>query len=279
MGEEVIDDKFKGLPGIETLTVRIIPKALICKDLITDFEDKPLYAYEDWVRELINCSESFLQMSDGHPYEASISEAHGECDAISSCYEIDFKLILGQSMQQAIRETSPQCITGNGMTLFCNGRSSKTFKAVYLHTALRGLNKETLSCIAKGTYTGSEDKEILKDVRKYLKSIRRNKNMLLILPYLFGSSDGASVDQYTIIQCLNRELVESLSLRHDWYPSRDTFVAYFYDGNMEILRFSQVAFSQFDSVSVTKSPTFLKIVNQSTLSPSSHLDALLGRRL
>lgn len=95
----------------------LLPPGMFVKDLIIDELDKPLYNYEDWLRELLNASEAFMRKTSGEELKKPADESHGEADAISSNYSIDFKLVAGQSMPRALREMSLQKIVARGLTL------------------------------------------------------------------------------------------------------------------------------------------------------------------
>lgn len=88
--------------------VSLLPPGMFVKDHITDERNNPLYNYEDWSRELLNASEAFMRKTSGVTLKEPRDESHGEADAISSTYTIDFKLVAGQSMLRALREMSPQ---------------------------------------------------------------------------------------------------------------------------------------------------------------------------
>lgn len=258
----MLDKHLEDIPGIERLRSRVLPESLFCNNLTTDFEGNRIYSYEDWARELINHSDGFMKLTHGESFEAPNSEAHGECDAISTSYSIDFKLILGQSLQRAVRETSYEFRKNDGMTVVCAGRSPKEQIGIRLHTVLRSFSKEALSDIADADETDVVDDPIKRDIKAFLKSIKHDKNLLLIEPTYFFPCDGKPIAEDTINECLFRELHSALSLLHDWYPARDRFIAYFIKGQMIILRDEMSQLARFDRVPVIESPTFMEIINQ-----------------
>lgn len=84
----------------------MLPTGFIVKDVIGDYEHNSLFNYEDWLRELINESSAFMAKTGGARLEAPDQEAHGEADAISASYCLDFKLAAGQCMMRALRDLS-----------------------------------------------------------------------------------------------------------------------------------------------------------------------------
>lgn len=251
------DKPLKDIPNIEKLKSAVIPNTLICKDLATNSKGNALSNYEDWARELINNSSKFMEKTHGESFKAPNSEAHGECDAVSSTYQIDFKLILGQSRQRAIRETSIQCVIENTSTYYFPGRAQNPYTFAKLRNVLRGRSKESLQNLLDEDKVTAEATMGKQDIRSFLKSIKHNKHLLLIMPEVFFTSDGKPFPQEIINECLSRDFGNSLALRRDWYPSQDTYLAYFYEGRMVILQYSQMGLEPFDSVPITKSPTFI----------------------
>lgn len=83
----------EAVPGAERLKSAMITPELFVKDLIQDYSGRPLYTYEEWTRELINHSNAFKELTRGAEFHAPVSEANGECDAVSDAYQLDFKLI------------------------------------------------------------------------------------------------------------------------------------------------------------------------------------------
>lgn len=62
----------EAVPGAERLISATIAPCLFVKDLMQDFSGRPLYAYEEWARELINHSNAFKELAKGagfmHPH-------------------------------------------------------------------------------------------------------------------------------------------------------------------------------------------------------------------
>ena len=76
---------------------KFLPPATVIKNFVDGEED---CNYEKYLLELLNHSNYFEKKGKGeycHPPE----ESHGECDAISPNYELDFKLLASSSFLQA----------------------------------------------------------------------------------------------------------------------------------------------------------------------------------
>ena len=65
---------------------------------------------EIYLREFINELYYFTNLSNNEEYYAPISGINDECDAIPSCFQIDFKTLISSSMTNGKRKTSFQRI-------------------------------------------------------------------------------------------------------------------------------------------------------------------------
>ena len=65
---------------------------------------------EIYLLQFLNVSLYFRQLSNGDEYKRPDNENNGENDAISPSYEIDFKLLISNSMGEGKRNTSLQKI-------------------------------------------------------------------------------------------------------------------------------------------------------------------------
>lgn len=269
----MIADRLGDIPGVDKVCARPIPEGLICKDLMTDGEGNALYSYEQWVLELINASTAFMSKTGGSQFVAPVSEAHGEDDAITPSYSVDFKLILGQSMQQALRECSSQLVVQDGVTFACTSRSHHDMDAALLHTVLRDYDVAGLDAVARGPRPIDKAE---RDVWSFLRSISHDKHLLLVCPYLFYSTDGDPMPRDVISQCLHRDFGNAMRLRKDWFPDKDTYIACFHRGAMLVDEFASGRLVPFDTVPVQKSPTFIDVADKYSPIGYSLLGELLG---
>lgn len=256
----MLDEGLRDIPGIEPMEEVIISPPLIVKDLIKDEQGTPLFDYETWALELINHSDAFIEKAHGEPFTMPCSEAHGEPDAVTESYCVDFKLILGQSMQRAVRECSWERTMFKGMTLVHTSRSKEDMPAVRLHVVLRGYSLERLRDLMstpcrKGCLDDAE-----RDVRSFLKSIDHPKNLLLIYPCFFYSNDDRPIARKSVDLALLHDFKTAMQLRMQLHLGCETFLAYFFEADMVILRACGDELSGFDSVPVNMSPTFMDIL-------------------
>ena len=141
--------------------------------------------YSDYIHFLdLNCSIFFMNKTRGEKLHWNEKQDHGECDAVTSVYSIDYKLLATNSSLQAKRETSGSITKiGDGCIAFGIGRHSAEENFTYIRTvaALREYSLEDLERIS----ADSEDR-IEKNISVILKNVRTKKNLLLFYPYIIS---------------------------------------------------------------------------------------------
>lgn len=218
------------------MKTKIISPTLIAKDLVKDKQGNPIFNYETWVIELINRSSAFMKKTHGKSFVTPCSEAHGESDAITKNYNIDFKLILGQSMQRAIRECSQERTTFNGITFLHPSRSHSDMCGVRLHVALRKYDLEQLRNLISISCREECRNDIEQDVWSFLKSIDHSKNLLLIYPCLFYSSGNSSITHESVNLALCHDFKNAMQLHIQRHPAYEIFFAYFLEDDIALYR-------------------------------------------
>ena len=138
-----------------TLQEKMLDAPLIIKGFV---DDEPECNYELYLTELINHSRLFMQKSKGEMFRWEEKQAHGECDAVSKNYSIDYKLFATRSSLQGLRETSGSItkIAGGGIA-FGVGRwpIGKTFTGVRTVAAIR---KYSIDVFCKSKFRNFADK-------------------------------------------------------------------------------------------------------------------------
>lgn len=255
-----------------------LPAGLFVKDLITDETNKPLYNYEDWLRELVNASEAFMRKTSGEELKKPKDESQGEADAVSSHYSIDFKLVAGQLMLRALREMSPQKTVMKGLTLTHASRGTGCMKGLRLHAVLRCRSESELRRIwnadPKRDFANDEEHEIA----NYLKLLRKKKNLLLIYPAVLYDGGDAPDAGDAANNAVYSDYGTALKLRKEGLPGYENYLAYFRGGDLVILEVLDSGWKLFDSVPVSKSATFMDAVSQYDSFDYALIDELLGRK-
>lgn len=223
--------------------------------------------YEIYLRDFINSSAYFLKKSNNEPYTAPTSEECGQCDCISSNYQLDFKLLLSETMGQGKREFS-RSITKicDGVTFYGEPQKTskdpdyKEIKATYFHTVFRTYNFKKICEIAE-TKNKQHSKE--RDIYLLLKSSRKPKNILYMLPYEFYYTDNILHEngRSEIISALTSDFKNLLRYRKSKQPQYDTYIAFIYDNQFVILHSMEDKLKYIDEIELTKSKTFQELAN------------------
>ena len=250
----------EAVPGAERLIFATITPDLFVKDLMQDFSGRPLYTYEEWMRELINHSNAFKELTRGAEFHAPASEANGECDAVSDAYQLDFKLIFGKTMIRAVSLTSSRRVSDRGITFELPGKScAKEQRGLRLHVILRDYSLAKLDELLK-TESNKQLSEEDREVRGFLRSINHSKNLLLVYPCRFEGIDRLPELEETINAALYHDFRNALDIRRIHHPDKDTFLSYFCDDRMVVTRASGHGLAKFDDIMVAKSRTYMDIM-------------------
>ena len=82
----------------KSMIAQLLPSEMIIKNYI---HGDPDCNYERYLLEFVNASDFFRTKSGGDIYQSPESEENGQCDCISTSYQLDFKLIASKTALQA----------------------------------------------------------------------------------------------------------------------------------------------------------------------------------
>lgn len=221
------------------LRFEILPAQLIISNYITGYEK---CNYEIYLRDFINSSEFFLKKSNYEVYVAPTSEEKGQCDCISNEYQLDFKLLLSETMGQGKREFSPS-ITQVSSGIVCHGAPNKTtrdkdykeIQATYLHVAFRILRYEKLCEIANTKY---KQHGMERDVHLILKDLKKPKNLMCMIPYEFYFDNDVLYEdgKKEIISAISSDYINIIKFREAMQPLYETYIAFIYNNKIIFLQ-------------------------------------------
>lgn len=228
--------------------------------------------YEIYVRELLNASPYFQTLSKGERYIESPTESKGECDAISEAYSIDFKLFEAASFVEGKRKLSLSISQmAEGVTLYgppeCKGHTL----VVELGNLIGQIKSvEELSEIYECRFRkgismfkredGNMDNQISYEVGLYVQNLRKEKNLLWLIPRMFVFRDkevyfekGVKIIEKAITDTF---LVSCEYRKKEGLGRFDTFVALVFMEKMIFLKYTDGAFLLVDAVDLSASKTF-----------------------
>lgn len=243
----------------KSLRMTLLPAELIVKNFVKG-EEK--CNYECYLLELVNKSSFFTTLSHGQSYSAPENERHGECDCISDAYLLDFKLIGGKTPLQARKLLTHQKeLLGEGAVAIGPPWEKKSTRQVTLiHAALRDYSCSQLVELRK---QNPKKQGIENDICQFLKTLETKKNLLLFFPYSFSFDTEYEVEggSKQICSAINSDFSSAMEYRHNVVAGFDTFLCFIYSGHLVFLKDESNAFRIVDYVSLSESPTYMKLLD------------------
>lgn len=230
-----------------------LPVGFVKNGFIKEGGKPAAYKYENYLIELLNSSNHFMGITKREKFHNAKEESHGEPDAITKAYSIDFKLILGESMQRAKDLTEQQIsIIDKGVVGYGIAKASGRHMAVSLHRALRNLDEKRLEMIR----TKEADTLEQRDVKAFLNSIDKDKNLLLLYPAILQYKDNGKIDVQEACNALNDDYGIAIRFIRKAYPDKDTYVGFFHEDALCIGLVISDRLMPIESISVNNSKTF-----------------------
>lgn len=236
----------------------LLPPQFITKGFIGG-EGAPSCNYEEYLVELLNESEYFMEITKGKPFILNKKQNHGECDAICDSLSLDFKLIGGESAIASHRHTSHSVtnLTNGGVGYGIPDGKRDKYEAVRIHLALKNYSYHELLQLRE-KYT---KKDLIQyDVVEILKSLEVNKNLLLFLPYAIIVEEPCNTNSLELITNVLKDCFGSaLEYREKAVSDKKTFFCCVNNQQMLFYNYSNKKLKLVDSVYTYSSKTFIEI--------------------
>lgn len=246
----------------KSLVANLLPSEMIIKNYI---RGNPDCNYEKYLLEFINASDFFLAKSNGGIYQSPQSEENSQCDCISTSYELDFKLIASKTALQARSILCPsKAEISEGVIITGAPKVKKgMIKATRIYAALRGYDFEGLRRLRATTV---KKQGVENDIIELLRTLETRKHLLLFFPYKFEFQNKydflSGIAQ--IQNALNSDFRCAMQYRtYEVGTDFDTYVAFIYDGRIVFMINDANSLSYIDSVNLTKSPIYIRLLNYS----------------
>lgn len=231
--------------------------AMVIKNFVDGEED---CNYEKYLLELLNHSNYFEKKGKGeycHPPE----ESHGECDAISPNYELDFKLLEASSSLQAQSILSPSvCKIADGVTSYGRCKKPKGYiESTRIHAVCRYMKLEEFNEIYNKKKENMDTIE--KDILKVLNSLKKEKNILLFYPFELSVDDEIEVQQLDdiITSALNNDFYSLFLYRESNVKSFDTYFVTIVFEDFFIYEVQNQKLVLIEKVNSSQLSTFMKL--------------------
>ena len=195
--------------NIDILTPKYF--ALNCKYIV------PGMTYEHYLIDVINSSSFFYQKKRmWERFELQKDQAHGESDACSSLYSIDFKLLVDEDVMKAMAKNKPEVDYSHMAQGFIFTKTKLEAEQVPVP------NKNILIELMVLSKDSLESGQANPTVRSLLKNLKKRKNLFLYYPYEFSSEQKIPLARFDSI--LNITMSKVMEYRVKEQPHMDTFV-------------------------------------------------------
>ena len=245
-----------------TLTVKLLPAALICKNFIDGMDN---CNYEIYLREVVNASAYFSDKANGKEYTAPLEETHGEWDCISDSYSLDFKLLASETALRARNLFSGRIYKiAEGVTGYCASKIEfsspryKTIHATFIFKALRSLDVTELKAIRN---SNTKKQGVNTDIKALLETLETQKNILLFFPYEFftKTDNDFTIVISDIITVLSNDFSEAFKYRRDVAAQFDTYFVFIYAGRFVLTEICEGKMRFIGAINEMSSPTYMEI--------------------
>ena len=242
--------------------LHLLPSELIVKGFVKGEEQ---CNYECYLLELVNQSSLFINLSHGQSYSAPESEAHGECGCISDAYQLDFKLIGGNTLLQARSLLSNQKhLLAEGVLATGSPKAKdRTIQATLIHAVLRDYSYPQLCELRKENPKGQGIKS---DVCHFPMTLEKKKNLLLFFSYSFSFASEYKLEKGSqqIAFAINSDFCSAMEYRNHAASVLDTFFCFIYFEHLVVLKAQNETLGIVDYIRLKNSPTYTKLLDYSS---------------
>ncbi len=202
----------------------------------------PNFTYENFLIDVLNFSRYFCEKKpDNEAFELVKKQSHGENDAYSSTYQLDFKLIVDQNVMCARNNNCP-CLDYSMMKkglIISKSKSQDELVDIPNDTILADLLKTSYDDLKNGKYESNSIKRLAKNMCK-------PKNLFLYYPYEFH---GITKDIFYLFEkSATLSFSSIMRYRYEQVSGFDTFLCYKIDSSFVIWEWFDDGFVMRDSV-------------------------------
>ncbi len=239
------------------IMIRILDAPLI----ITDFVQGDAKSnYELYLVEVLNNSQ-WIKKQFHEPFVWRKDQSHGECDAYSGEYGIDFKRAAAKSKLQAKSLLSDQIyLEFPGAYSVCASKKTGEMTSTRLFAALRHHSVDELRVLAAST---DKRRGIANDLAVFLQSIVKKKNLLLFFPYTFFMDNDIALNRKDlvdhVVSGLNNDFAAALSYRELVSPGFDTFFVTICESDFMLMKYQGGSLVLLDTIPTRDCDTFVHL--------------------
>ena len=200
----------------------------------------PNVTYENFLIDIINCSNFF---SHKHSYMEQFvlttEQSHGEDDAYTSDYQLDFKLIVGSDIMRIRNKNMPEFDYSRMEEGFIFTKTKNDMEEESEDTVLLDLSQVKIENLRNGRYANNTIKSIVKNIKK-------SKNIFMYYPYEFVVQN--SMEYKILVSEVLKAFITLLTYRDEMKLGKDTFLCIKVNRYFEIFEWIIKKFVHRDSV-------------------------------
>ncbi len=176
----------------------------------------PNVTYEDFLIDVINFSQYFsTKHSFMEHFVLTTEQSHGEDDAYTSTYQLDFKLLVGSDVMRARNRNMPEVDYSHSSEGFIFTKTKEYDEEEPDETILLDIAQLKIEDLRNEVYTNDSIKSVVKNIKK-------PKNIFMYYPYEFIF--GNKFEYATIISEVLKAFETLLTYRDELELGKDNFL-------------------------------------------------------
>ena len=186
----------------------------------------PNVTCENFLIDIINSSKFFRsKCSFTEYYVLTTEQSHGEPDAYTKDYQLDFKLLIGEDVMRTRNHNMPEVDYSQSSQGFIFVKTKPDVEVVPDETILLDIKNCTLADLRAEKYANN--------IKSVVKNIKKKKNLFMYYPYEYlDIKEPAEYDH--VVSSVREAFKNLLTYRDELDLGKDTFVCIKVNKNFEI---------------------------------------------
>lgn len=208
----------------------------------------PKVTYENFLIDIINFSQYFsTKHSFMEHFILTTEQAHGEDDAYTSTYQLDFKLLVGTNVMRMKNRNMPEVDYSHMSQGFIFSKTQELEEEIPDETILLDIAKVKIEDLRNEVYANDTIKSVVKNIKK-------PKNLFMYYPYEYVLENSA---EYVLVVSEILNVFKNLLIYRDELKlGKDTFLCLKINDYFEIYEWRKQEFVRVDKVSEYSSANY-----------------------
>lgn len=238
------------------LLIKPLPAAVVIKNFVEGHKAD----YEEYLTEFINLSKLVIDKgNEKFVLRKPKEQSQGQNDIYNSFYELDFKILVDSDYMEAKNMFSHSLVElFPGVTAVGSSKLSGSRNVFDIIKCFRDKTLEDLIKVENEILRVPESKVI----KRTLKKLSVNKNILFFLPYDYSFEDiETNVDvAYLIVNCISNDLKGLLAYRK-MKIKKDTYIAFISSKHFILTQEENDRLVFYDMIKTSKSNLYNYLLN------------------